>query len=73
MVRAARARGAVVAPGASAYSGAMNDTPEPTGPEPPAKGFWRNLTPSAWVELAIYVFFGLIALLAGAGWLLARE
>ncbi|SDD55158.1 hypothetical protein [Glycomyces harbinensis] len=50
----------------------MNDTPDPNGSERPRKGFWRRLSASDWVELAIYVFFGLIALLAGLGWLLAR-
>ncbi|MEU6860417.1 hypothetical protein AB0B28_16290 [Glycomyces sp. NPDC046736] len=60
----------------------MNHTPDQSGPEPPGgpspgkrdpeKGFWRSLTASDWVELAIYVFFGLIALLAGIGWAAAR-
>ncbi|WP_156036867.1 hypothetical protein [Glycomyces sp. NRRL B-16210] len=51
----------------------MNNTPDPIEPERPDKGFWRNLSASAWVELAIYVFFGLIALLAGIGWITARD
>ena len=51
----------------------MNDTPDPKEPEErPRKGFWRPRSASEWVELAIYVFFGLIALLAGVGWLVAR-
>ncbi|HEX2143344.1 MAG TPA: hypothetical protein VHG10_02435 [Glycomyces sp.] len=50
----------------------MNDTPDPKEPERPRKGFWRPRSASEWVELAIYVFFGLIALLAGIGWLVAR-
>ncbi|MFB9658635.1 hypothetical protein ACFQS3_20565 [Glycomyces mayteni] len=50
----------------------MNDTPDSNGPERTPKGFWRRLSASDWVELAIYVAFGLIALIAGIGWLLAR-
>lgn len=50
----------------------MNDTPDRNGPERAPKGFWRRLSPSDWVELAIYVAFGVIALIAGAGWLLQR-
>jgi hypothetical protein len=62
----------VAAPWRAAYAGLMNDTPDSNGPEPPDKGFWRSLTASDWVELAIYVFFGLIALLAGIGWAAGR-
>ncbi|WP_158299729.1 hypothetical protein [Glycomyces paridis] len=51
----------------------MNDTPDPTDPERPDKRFWRRPTPHEWVEIAIYVFFGLIALLAGIGWVLGRD
>lgn len=58
--------------GATVYAGHMNHTPDPDGSERPRKGFWRRLSPRGWAELAIYVFFGLIALLAAVGWLLAR-
>lgn len=63
----------MVALGGAAYAGAMNDTPDPTDPERPDKRFWRRPTPHEWVEIAIYVFFGLIALLAGIGWVLGRD
>jgi hypothetical protein len=49
----------------------MNDTPDPNGPGRKRR-FWRPSSASEWVELAIYVFFGLIALLAAVGWLVAR-
>jgi hypothetical protein len=57
---------------ATVYAGHMNHTPDQNGSERPRKGPWRRLSARAWVELAIYVFFGLIVLLAGIGWLLAR-
>jgi hypothetical protein len=50
----------------------MNDTPDPKEPGRPRRRFWRPGSASEWVELAIYVFFALIALLAGVGWLVAR-
>jgi hypothetical protein len=51
----------------------MNDTPDPSEPGRPRRRFWRPKSVSEWVELAIYVFFALIALLAGIGWLVGRE
>ncbi len=51
----------------------MNDTPDPNEPGRPRRRFWRPSSASEWVELAIYVFFALIALLAGVGWLVARR
>jgi hypothetical protein len=57
--------------GSTAYAGRMNDTPDPNGPGRKRR-FWRPSSASEWVELAIYVFFALIALLAGVGWLVAR-
>ncbi|MDA1368434.1 hypothetical protein [Glycomyces algeriensis] len=50
----------------------MNDTPDRNEPGRQRRRFWRPSSASEWVELAIYVFFGLIALLAGVGWLVAR-
>lgn len=52
----------------------MNDTPDPKQePGRPRRRFWRPKSASEWVELAIYVFFALIAILAGIGWLLGRD
>lgn len=58
--------------GSTAYAGLMNDTPDPKKLGRPRRRFWHPSSASEWVELAIYVFFGLIALLAAVGWLVAR-
>jgi hypothetical protein len=58
--------------GSTAYAGRMNDTPDRNEPGRQRRRFWHPSSASEWIELAIYVFFGLIALLAGVGWLVAR-
>jgi hypothetical protein len=58
--------------GSTAYAGRMNDTPDRNEPGRQRRRFWRPSSASEWVELAIYVFFALIALLAAIGWLVAR-
>jgi uncharacterized RDD family membrane protein YckC len=50
----------------------MNDTPDRNDPGRQRRRFWRPSSAREWVELAIYVFFALIALLAAIGWLVAE-